>query len=211
MSISLTPFVVDIQSLNQVISNSKKDYSLFEGLSPAWRNVNKTAKNQFGLSGITGKMLYEDIITQHFRFLDYNKAPLYTFALEAMILESMGNAHLDYSFAQSSLESGYELTERDKYLITHNRGILSHFYDGRQNDEWVPCNSKIIDHLPIKCPINIPLVPDYFISTIYNKEIDGFLQNLDLSDCTNQAGESQFRGWFSLAKAYKMDVVMIIW
>ncbi len=209
MSISLTPFVVRTEDLNKAIGTKKKEHTLYHGLS-CWHHVNQTIKKWHGISGVTGKMIYEDIVSQNFRFLADNLRFVYTLGLEAMITMWMERMDLWIYYAQCDLKAGREMTEESRYLASL-KPITNHFYKGRQNDQWVPCNREVINHLPLKYPINIPHEPDYFVSTIYNKDFDGFLSNLDLSDCTDEAGEKQFRGWFDLAKQYHADVVMIVW
>ena len=90
MSLSLTPYIVDTQELIEVIERKKKDYSLFD---PAvWRKVNQKIKDS-EFSGITGKMIYEDMISKNYRF----PAPVYSFGFEAMMQRSMQNFRIEYN------------------------------------------------------------------------------------------------------------------
>lgn len=209
MGISLIPYIVDTTHLNEVIGHKKKDYTLFH--AHIWREVNKSLKFH-DVSGITGKMIYEDIITQNFRFAAYETAFVYSLGLEAMIKTSIQyHRHSSHWRYKQLLEKG-KAPEDIAYL---QKAIPSHlaydFIRNSYNSEWVPCNSNVMNHLPYKCPIHIPLCEDYYISTIYNHEFDEFLKNLDLSDCTNQAGEQEFRSWFEYAREYKWDVVLFVW
>ncbi len=209
MGLSLTPYIVDTKHLNEVIGLQKKDYSLF--YAPTWREVNKSMKF-LEINGITGKMIYEDIITQNYRFTAYETVCVYTLGLEAMIKTSIDyNTYNNSIRYQKLLNAGKAPEEIDYILNKLPRNVAYDFVRNRCNNEWVPCNSKVMKHLPYRCPINIPLCEDYYISTIYNHEFDDFLNNLDLSDCTDDAGNKEFRSWFELAREYQWDVVLFVW
>jgi|GEM_PF-3743335 len=209
MSLSLTPYIVDTKHLNEVIGQQKKEYTLFDGFW--WRPVNKTLK-YLGINGITGKMIYEDIITQNYRFAAYETVCAYSLGLEAMIKTSIQYHTYASNIRYERLLARGKTSAEIAYLQTDiPRRVAFNFTQCYFNNEWVPCNSKVMNHLPYKCPINIPLCEDYYISTIYNHEFDDFLKNLDLSDCTDEAGEKEFRSWFEYAREYQWDVVLFVW
>lgn len=186
MSVSLTPYLLNVSSIEAL--GGSKDKSLqkryFGSNKTGWLQINNTIKRE-GLQGIiTGKMLFEDILNGQFRFPEYGY--LYAMAVEVIIQAGM------------SQDMGIKLSIAFKY--------------GHHNNEWSPCNVKVLEHLPYKIPISIPALNDSpYISTIYNREIDSFIDSLDLSDCTGQEGDQQFRSWFTMAKEYQKDVVLFLW
>lgn len=211
MGYSLIPYVVDVSHLVEVINRPKKDFSLFN--SHDFQRVNSLIKAE-KIQGATGKLLYEDIITQNFRFSSYKNDFIYTFALESLILAAIGYSefyrHQRYN---KLLEEGVQLSEQKLAYLQQDLPIKDHkhyhFKNCIYNKHWVPCSVDVLDHLDLKLPINIPLSEGYFISTIYNHEFDTFLSKLDLANCTDELGDKQFRYWFQLAQLREEDVVLV--